>query len=185
MPATPEQLAEARKKAVLSPRHGKHGSPKKVIMRERAMMQVYEEWQEKLRAALPEVTASLVESAKGVRVQFTDKKTGKEIIFDKEPNISAIKEINDRLFGKAKETVKHEGTTPLGAILALIAARETRGGIPPGRYVEKIDAEIIEQGMEDGQSVLRDRPNREESTVPDESDPTEDVQGGAHTESYS
>lgn len=58
MPATPEQLVEARKKAILSPRLGKRGKSKKTIEKEKRRVIfdeiVSEEFPDLIKQAKPE-----------------------------------------------------------------------------------------------------------------------------------
>lgn len=100
MAATAEQLKEARKKAVKSPRIGKRGKHKKTLLREEAYKEVIKSI---VMDAIP-----LVKELK--RIAFDADEQGNV-------RVKAITEALDRAFGKAAQPVEINGDSSFKSFL--------------------------------------------------------------------
>jgi len=101
MPATREQLIVASRKALSSPRIGKHGKRKITLMKERAYAETIAQHKKRLLEALEILDASLI--AQAVR-----------------GNVGAIREGYNRAIGKPEAPTATETKDPIALFLKAI-----------------------------------------------------------------
>lgn len=67
--------------------------------------QMKEEFVRRAHADAQDLYNALVDAAKGCWVKEVDKKTGEENIYQRPPDVAALREIHDRVYGKAPQGI--------------------------------------------------------------------------------